>query len=273
MTNKEIDVCDWSKGTPLIGDGWHILGDENYKAMDPVARITPPTADLQELEIDIPKFTLGFKNPADHVKALLTTQESFSVANGFSVAVDISAKIRGTENNPFGADPDDPKLGCGSISIIDGAAGMVINFEVSNTRVITLRELFDSKSPEAIKPFLMCDPHLLEDIRIEPCSWHRYEIQYHPAKDSKTQSPDTVKWLIDGDLVREVEWLPKSSPSSNTVIKPSEFTVNMAMFTLLDDLPDGQGGMIRGYDPEYTNTTFGQGATVKWKNLQIRTAL
>lgn len=273
MDGKKIDVCDWSKGTPLIGDGWLILGDDNYRAMDPAARITPPTADLQELEIDIPKFTLGFKNPADHVKALITTEESFSVENGFSVAVDISAKIHGTENNPFGADPDDPKLGCGSISIIDAAAGIVINFEVSNRRVITLREMFDADSAEAIKPFLMCDPHLLDDVKIEPGSWHRYEIQYHRAKDSQALSPDTIKWLIDGDLVRQVDWLPQAAAAPERVAKPSQFTVNLAMFTLLDDLPDGQGGMIRGYDPEYANTTFGQGATVKWKNLEIRDAL
>ena len=55
------------------------------------------------------------------------------------------------------------------------------------------------------------------------------------------------------------------------MIKSAGFTVGMAIFTLLDDLPDGRGGTISGLDPNYENTTFGQGATVTWKNLEVST--
>jgi hypothetical protein len=263
-----VDISDWSKGTPLIGAGWHILEDGDYRAMDGAARITTPTTRLQQLTIDIPEFTLAYPNTADHVKALMTTEEHFPIGAGFSVAVDLSARIHGTELNPFGADPDDPKLGCGSISIIDFSAGIVINFEVSNRRVITLREIFDPSAPTTVKPFLMCDPYLLEGFDIEPGSWHRYEIQYLAKEHPSTPVPDKVRWLIDGGLVREVDWLP--APGPDRVVKPSRFTVNMAIFTLLDDLPDGRGGVIGGYDPEYAHTTFGQGATVRWRNLETR---
>ena len=47
-----------------------------------------------------------------------------------------------TESNPFGADPDGPRLASGSIALRDDTTGMVINFEVSNRRVLALRELF-----------------------------------------------------------------------------------------------------------------------------------
>ena len=43
----------------------------------------------------------------------------------------------------------------------------------------------------------------------------------------------------------------------------------MAIFTLLDDLPDGRGGTLDGLDPDYENTTFGQGVTARWRNVEV----
>ena len=53
------------------------------------------------------------------------------------------------------------------------------------------------------------------------------------------------------------------------MIKPARFSVNMGIFTLLDDLPDGRGGTIPGIDPEYAQTLFGQGVTARWRNLEV----
>jgi len=271
MADKIFNICDWSKGSSVIGAGWHILGEEGFLCMDPAAKIMAPTEQLPELKIDIPVFTMGCKTPADHVKAMIGTNDSFSVKNGFSVSADISVQTHGTEKNPYGADPDDPRLAAGAIAIIDSNSGTIVNFEISNRRVITLREVFDVRTSIAGRTMSMCDPHLLENFKIEPGSWHRYEIQYRLGKDNPDDpNPDKVKWLIDNKLIRKVDWLPSAGPPPVPVVKPSRFTINLAIFTLLDDLSDGMGGMIKGYDPEYKNTTFGQGATARWRNIEIK---
>ena len=61
-------------------------------------------------QINIPKFTMGFKSPLDHAKALVYTDLVFPTHRGFSVSVDMAARIHNTESNPFGVDPDDPRL-------------------------------------------------------------------------------------------------------------------------------------------------------------------
>ena len=271
MKDKMFDVFNWSNGSPVIDAGWKILGEEGFLGMDPTAEITAPTAELPELKIDIPRFTLGCKTPADHVKAVIATENIFPVKNGFSVSVDISTRIHGTEKNPYGADPDDPRLASGAIAIIDDSSGIVVNFEISNRKIITLREVFDTQAIIAERSMSMCDPYLLKNKEIKPGSWHRYEIKYYPARsDLKKQKEDKVQWLIDDDLAREVDWLPTAGPPPAPIVKPSRFTVNLAIFTLLDELSDGKGGVIKGYDPEYKNTTFGQGATVIWRNVRVK---
>lgn len=273
MIKIKPNFYDWSAGSPVIGAGWSIMGESDFVAMDPAAKITAPTADLPEFKIDIPRFTISANNPGDHVKAIVTTDERFSTGSGFSVAVDIAVKVHGTDANPFGADPDDPRLGSGAIALIDDSTGVVVNFEVSNRRIVALRELFVVNAPGgdsgAIKP--MADPVLL-DFTIEPGSWHRYEIRYYPGEDRLlTPGPDHVEWFVDNELVREVSWVATIDPPTAPVIKPVRFKVNMAIFTLLDNLPDGRGGILPGLDPEYKQTIFGQGITVRWRNLEVHT--
>ena len=43
----------------------------------------------------------------------------------------------------------------------------------------------------------------------------------------------------------------------------------MAIFILLDDLPDGRGGKIKGLDSNCEQTVFGQGVTARWRNLEV----
>ena len=75
-------------GSPVIGAGWHILQAGDFTALDPAATITPPTGERPEFKIDIPRFTLGFDNPLDHVKAIVTADRRFATGNGLAVAVD-----------------------------------------------------------------------------------------------------------------------------------------------------------------------------------------
>jgi catechol 2,3-dioxygenase len=265
------DFHDWSAGSPVIGAGWQVLEAGDFRALDPTAQITPPTPELPEFTIDIPTFTLCANDASDHIKALVRADRRFPAGTGLSVAVDMAVEIHGTQGNPYDADPDDPRLGSGSISLIDDTAGLVLNFEISNRRVMALRELFVVSTPGAaagsVKP--MADP-VLTDLSIEPGSWHRYEIRYYPGEDAlMAPGPDRAEWYVDGDLVHAVNWVATVDPPSAPVIKPARFTVNMAIFTLLDDLPDGRGGTISGLDPGYEQTVFGQGATSRWRNLEI----
>jgi len=185
----------------------------------------------------------------------------------------MAVDVHGTEGNPFAADPDDPRLGCAAIALIDDSTGMVINFEISNRRVMALRELFVVTAPGGVGSVLpMADP-ALTDLEIEPGSWHRYEIRYDPGEDSVlTPGPDRAEWYVDGELVHQIEWVATVDPPAAPVIKPIRFSVNMAIFTLLDDLPDGRGDILPGLDPEYRQTIFGQGVTGRWRNLQVSQA-
>ena len=267
------DFDDWSAGSPVIGAGWHLLQAGDFTALDPAAKITAPTSDCPEFKIDIPRFTLGFDNPLDHVKTMVTADRRFASGNGLSVTVDMAVDVHGTGSNPYGADPDDPRLASAAIALIDDSSGLVLNFEISNRRVMALRELFVVTAPGGAGSVLpMADP-VLTDLIIEPGSWHRYEIRYDPGSDGVlTPGPDRAEWLVDGARVHQVEWVATVDPPSAPVIKPARFAVNMAIFTLLDDLPDGRGGILPGLDPEYRQTLFGQGVCARWRNLKVRHA-
>ena len=244
---------------------------EEFVAMDPGAKVIAPTAMSPELCIEIPQFTLGFDNPLDHVKAMVSSERRYPTGRGLSVAADIAVEVNGTDPNPFGADPDDPRLASGSIGLIDDSTGVVINFEISNGRVLALREVFRVTTPAgdtgAILP--MADPTHL-DLEIDPGSWHRYEIRYSPGDDNWLRpGPDSVQWLVDNQIVHEVNWVATVDPPGSPIIKPARFRVNLSIFTLLDDLPDGRGGTLDGLDPDYESTTFGQGVTARWRNVEV----
>ena len=85
-----------------------------------------------------------------------------------------------------------------------------------------------------------------------------------------TPGPDHAEWLVDGEVVHEVTEVATVDPPAAPIIKPARFKVNLAIFTLLDDLPDGRGGTLPGLDPEYEQTTFGQGVTARWRNLEVQ---
>ena len=272
LASEGRDFNDWSAGSPVIGRGWSVMQEGDFVALDPAAKITTPTAGLPELKIEIPRFTLGFEDPSDHVKAMITADRRFPTGDGLSAAIDIAVEVHGTDPNPFGADPDDPRLGSGSISLIDDSTGLVLNFEISNRRVLALRELFIINAPGGDSGSMvpMADPSLI-DQTIEPGSWHRYEIRYYPGEDGLLRpGPDHAEWLIDDKIVYQVTWVATVDPPAAPVIKPARFKVNLAIFTLLDDLPDGRGGILPGLDPEYRQTVFGQGVTARWRNLTVQ---
>ena len=264
------DYTDWSTGSPLIGRGWSIPKVDGRELLDPAATVTTPTTEVPELKIEVPRFTLSYDNPLDHVKAMLVSDRRYPTGEGLSVSADLRVEVHGTEANPFGADADNPKLGNGAIALIDNTTGVVLNLGVSNRRVVALREHFKVKAPGGEDSTLpMIDP-LLTDVTIEPGSWHRYEIRYQPGEDGWLEAaPDRAQWLVDGEMVREVSWVATIDEPAGPVTLPARFRVIMAIFTLLDDLPDGRGGVQPGLDPHYQHSLFGQGVTARWRNLKI----
>ena len=272
MRGEGHDVTDWSAGSPVIGSGWRVVRAGDFVALDPAARITTPTAAVPEFTISIPRFTLGCANPLDHAKAMVYTDQSFPTGVMFSVAAEMAVDVQGTEANPFGADPDDPRLGSGALAVLDDSTGIVLNFEVSNRRVLALRERFVVAAPGGAGSDVPLAEPVLTDVRIEPGSWHHYELRYHPGDDRMvTPGPDHAEWWVDGQLVHRVEWVATVVPPAAPVIKPIRFRVGMAIFTLMDNLPDGKGGVIAGIDPEYRATIFGQGVIARWRRVQIKT--
>lgn len=270
MEGEGREFNDWSSGSPVIGSGWSLFNIDGADILDPLAKLTVPTHELPEFKIDIPRFTLGQDNPLDHVKAMVITDRRFPTSDGLTVSVELAVNTHGTEKNPFDADPDDPRLACGSIALIDDVSGTVLNFEVSNRRVFAMRERFAVTAPEGPGTVVPLADPILTDFNIEPGSWHRYEIIYHPGDDGWfNPGSDCATWLVDGNIVHEVSWISTKDPPVAPIIKPANFRVVMAIFTLLDDLPDGRGGTIPGLDPNYKQSIFGQGATARWRNLKV----
>ncbi len=270
MHGEGREFNDWSSGSPVLGSGWNLFNVDGKDLLDPTAKITAPTHELPEFKIEIPRFTLGQDNPLDHVKAMVITDRHFPTCDGLTVSVELAVDTHGTESNPFGADPEDPRLANGAIALIDDASGTVLNFEISNRRVLTLRERFAVNAPGGPGlVFPLADP-ILTDLEIEPGSWHCYEIIYTPGDDDWfNPGSDCATWLIDGKIVHEVSWITTKDSPIAPIIKPAKFRVAMAIFTLLDDLPDGRGGTIPGLDPNYKQNLFGQGATARWRNLRV----
>ena len=109
----------------------------------------------------------------------------------------------------------------------------------------------------------------MTDLTIEPGSWHLYEIHFHPGEDHLlSPGPDRVEWYVDGQTVHEIQWTATLDPPSAPVTKPSRFRIGMGIFTLLDDLPDGRGGVSPGLDPNYEQTIWGQGVTARWRKIR-----
>jgi catechol-2,3-dioxygenase len=245
------DFHDWSSGSPVIGRGWSVLQTEAFIALDP-------------------QFTLACNNPLDHAKAMILTDRKFAAGDGFRVGVEMAVEVHGTQENPFGVDSDDPRLGSAALVLIDEGMGLVLNFEVSNRRVMTLRERFAISAPKSDGTVHPMADLSVADLQIEPGSWHHYELRYLPGDDELLcPGPDRAEWIVDGKVVHHVDWVTTLEPPRAPVVKPFRFRIGLGIFTLLDDLPDGQGGTIAGLDPNYEQTVFGQGVTARWRDLQF----
>ena len=172
-------------------------------------------------------------------------------------------------------DGSGPATGVSSTLVVDDGTGLVLNFEVSNRRAMTLRECFAIAASNANDSQQPMTDASIADLKIEPArSWYTYELHYSPGEDQLLcPGPDRAPWRVDGNMIHEVQWGTPPGPPQPPVVKPIRLRIGLGIFTLLDDLPDGRGGTVAGLNPNYEPTVFGQGVTARWRNLQFGTGL
>src|SRR5215472_4424906 len=118
---------------------WMKFRTAEYDLWDPETKVEAPGAPQSTLTIDLPRFTTSHPN---HVKALMLSTTAFDLeqSRSFTVRVEMAVRTFGTERNPFGLEPGDPRLANGALVVIDPETGMVFDFFVSNDRIRPLYE-------------------------------------------------------------------------------------------------------------------------------------
>lgn len=228
---------------------------------DPATEVRPLPGGLT---LHLPRFTQSHPN---HVKALMLSTTAFDIerSRSFRVRVEMAVRTFGTEANPFGLDPGDPRLAAGALVTIDPETGMVFDFFVSNDRITPLYERLPSArhSLGAYPAFST----LAEPQPTQPGEWHRYEIRYDGVADR-------VEWWLDGRRVAEQERVGAPAGSQASVVKWRRLRFGGGLFTLLDDLADDREtaddrARIRGFIPSNWEDRFGQGGEVSFRRFEI----
>jgi hypothetical protein len=231
---------------------------------DPATRVHCAGAPERTLTVALQRFTRSHPN---HVKALLLSTESFDLehSGGFRVGVDMAVRIHGTEANPHGLDPGDPRLAAGALVAIDPETGMVFDFFVSNDRIQPLYERLPV-ARAALGPYpaysILADP-----VPSRPDEWHRYDIRYDRTRDH-------VAWLIDGRQVYERSHAGAPVGRGAPIVKLRRLRFGGGLFTLLDDLCNDQERAddhprIPGFIRSNLEDRFGQGGVVSFRNFEI----
>jgi len=231
---------------------------------DPAAIVRCSGAPERTLTIDLRRFTRSHPN---HVKALLLSTETFDIglSGGFRVRVEMAVRMHGTEANPFGLEPGDPRLAAGALVTIDPETGMVFDFFASNDRIQALYERLPV-ARAALGPYpaysILADP-----VPSRPEEWHRYEIRYDRAADR-------VAWLVDGRQIDERPHVGAPIGRSAPIVKLNKLRIGGGLFTLLDDLCNDQENAddhprIPGCIRSNWEDRFGQGGVVSFRNFEI----
>jgi hypothetical protein len=216
------------------------------------------------LTITIPKFTIS--HPPHHVKALMLSTETFEAASSFRVRAEMAVEIFGTDANPFGASPADPRLAAGALVVMDPQTGVVLDFFVGNQRICTIYERLPVARTE-------CDRYpaftLLSDTRVptSPGEWHAYEVRFDP-------SSDRAEWWVDGDKVASRDRIGAPPGGSGRAVKLRGLRIGGGLFTLVDDLRNDlataeDNARIPGLDPTGQNELFGQGGRVRFRQISV----
>jgi Family of unknown function (DUF6081) len=250
-------------------DSWP--GNKWYRHL-PAADLWDPatvvTSGNGTLAIEARRFTLTRRDAHDNVKALTYSTADFSPAERglLTVETDMRVETFGTARNPYGADPDDVRLGCGAVNTIDPKTFMVFDFFVSGNCIVPLYERlpFGQSKEDPYPAFTELIPI---DLPTSQGQWHRYAISYDRANDR-------VEWHVDGAVVAKREAVGAPPGQRGPIVKIDNLKVGGGLFTLLGDLNNdraraGDREKIRGLDPPYERCLFGQGVRAEFKSFKI----
>jgi hypothetical protein len=261
-------------GEPLVYDDfsaaewpsprWLKFRSAEYDLWDPATVIRAPGAPESTLTIDLPRFTISHPN---HVKALMLSTSAFDLeqSRGFTVRVEMAARMSGTEHNTFGLEPGDPRLANGALVVIDPETGMVFDFFVSNDRIVPLYERLPSARTK-LGPYPAYSI-LGEAVPTRMGDWHRYEIRYDRAADR-------VEWWIDGKPVAARTKVGAAPGMDEPIVKLRRPRIGGGLFTLLDDLANDRATAddnprVPGYVKSNWDDRFGQGGQVSFRKFEI----
>jgi Family of unknown function (DUF6081) len=243
---------------------WMKFRSAEYDLWDPETRIRCPGAPENLLTIDLPRFTTSHPN---HVKALMLSTTAFDIeqSRSFVVRVEMAVRTFGTEHNPFGLDPGDPRLATGALVLIDPETGMVFDFFVSNDRIKPLYERLPSARKQ-LGPYPAYSI-LGETVPTRMDDWHLYEIRYD-------RLGDRVEWWIDHKLVAAQVRVGAPNGMDGPIVKLRRPRIGGGLFTLLDDLSNDRATAddnprIAGFIRSNWEDRFGQGGRVSFRQFEI----
>ena len=243
---------------------WMMFRSQEHDFWDPATVVRCPGAPANLLALELHRFTASHPN---HVKALMlsTTEFDLGRSSGFTARVEMAVRISGTDGNPFGLEPGDPRLAAGALVTIDPETGMVFDFFVSNDRIRPLYERLPG-ARDTLGPYpaysLLADP-----LPTQRGEWHHYEIRYD-------RGGDHVEWWIDGRRVAAQDRVGAPAGRAGPIVKLRRLRIGGGLFTLLDDLRNDleradDNARIPGFIPSNWEDRFGQGGEVSFRNFEI----
>jgi hypothetical protein len=243
---------------------WMKFRTAEYDLWDPETKVHSLGAPQSTLTIDLPRFTTSHPN---HVKALMLSTTAFDLeqSRNFRVRVEMSVRTFGTERNPFGLEPGDPRLANGALVVIDPETGMVFDFFVSNDRIRPLYERLPSARKQ-LGPYPAYSI-LGQSVPTSSGEWHLYEIRYD-------REEDRVEWWIDHKQVAAQTRIGAPNGMEQPVVKLRRPRIGGGLFTLLDDLANDRAAAddsarIPGLVRSNWEDRFGQGAQVSFRKFEV----
>jgi hypothetical protein len=231
---------------------------------DPATKAQVSGAPENTLTLDLNPFTVSHAN---HVKALTFTRDAIDLTRtrGFTVRAEVAVETFGTERNPWGAEPGDPRVAAGALVLIDPSTGMVLDFFISNDRIQPLYERLPI-ARDKLGPYPAFS-RLLAPLPTARGAWHAYEIRYD-------RIADTIEWRVDGAVVASRDKAGAPIGRSAPIVKLNTLRVGCGLFTLADPLCDDQASAddhprIPGFIPDNTQDRFGQGARIAMRRVEI----
>lgn len=202
-----------------------------------------------------------------HLRTFMAS-DSFPVGeNGFSVGVEMAVNCLGTEQNPFGLDPGDPRLAAGSLNLVDFDHGTIFAFFVSNSRIWALHERLPEAATET-DLFPSYAIFLPTAIVTSPGEWHRYEMHYDGQRNAASL------WC-DGQKVFEKENVGSPIGRQHPVARIRNITLCAGTCVVLDDLRNdlsvpNDNPRIPGFVKHDEIAAFGQGAKSRYRGFFLR---